>query len=249
MIIHDFDRETPSMINMEAFYGPQKHLVDKCLVLFSKEIHDHLLGQHDCTVIGRIGACNGYTPIYSFQLEGEPVAFFLSAIGSALASGFCYEVHWQTGAAKFVMFGSCGSLNGEATRGRYIVPTAAYRGEGASYYYAPAADYIGIQNADRVAAIFDEMDAPYVRGWVWTTDSMLRETVGLVRRRKAEGCLAVEMELAGVQALCDFYGLELYDFLEAGDVLAESGYAAAGLQSANHHLGKLSLALEIVKRI
>ena len=57
------------------------------------------------------------------------------------------------------------------------------------------------------------------------------------------------MELAGVQALCDFYGLELYDFLEAGDVLDENGYEADGLESANHHLGKLHLGLEILKRI
>ena len=177
------------------------------------------------------------------------MAFYLSAIGSALASGFCYEVHWQTGATKFVMFGSCGSLEGETTRGRYIVPTEAYRGEGASYYYAPAADYIDIRGAERVAAILKELGAPHVEGRVWTTDSMLRETLGLVQRRKAEGCIAVEMELAGVQALCDFYGLELYDFLEAGDVLAESGYDAEGLSGANHDLGKLRLALEILKRI
>ena len=42
---------------------------------------------------------------------------------------------------------------------------------------------------------------------------MLRETVGLVEKRREEVCIAVEMELAGVQALCDFYGLELYDIL------------------------------------
>ena len=30
---------------------------------------------------------------------------------------------------------------------------------------------------------------------VWTTDSMLRETAGLVQKRKQEGCVAVEMEL------------------------------------------------------
>ena len=78
---------------------------------------------------------------------------------------------------------------------------------------------------------------------------MLRETVGLVQKRRAEGCLAVEMELAGVEALCDFYGLTLYDFLEAGDVLDESGYDAGGLDSANHDLGKLRLALKIVKGI
>ena len=249
MIIHEFDPETPSMIDLSAFYGPKQHQVDKCLILFSKEIHDHLLRQYDCTVIGRIGACNGCTPIYRFSLCGEPVAFYLSAIGSALASGFCYEVHWQTGATQFVMFGSCGSLDGAATRGKYIVPTEAYRGEGASYYYAPPADYIRVKNAGRVAAILSELGAPYVQGRIWTTDSMLRETVGLVQRRKAEGCLAVEMEVAGVQALCDFYGLELYDFLEAGDVLWESGYDAGGLQSANHHLGKLRLGSEIVRRI
>ena len=249
MLIHDFDPKTPSMIDMEAFYGPQKHQVDKCLILFSKEIHDGLLDRYDCTVIGHIGACNGNTPIYSFSLDGKPVAFYLSAIGSALASGFCYEVHWQTGATKFVMFGSCGSLDGEATRGKYIVPIEAYRGEGASYYYAPPADYIAIRNADKVAAVLNELKAPYVRGRVWTTDSMLRETVNLVRRRREEGCLAVEMELAGVQALCDFYGLELYNFLEAGDVLAESGYDAAGLHSANHDLGKLRLGLEMLKRV
>lgn len=249
MLIHDFDPETPSMIDLAAFYGPQRHLVDKCLILFSKEIHDHLLTRYHCTVIGRIGACNGSTPIYRLELDAEPVAFYLSAIGSALASGFCYEVHWQTGATKFVMFGSCGSLEGETTRGRYIVPTEAYRGEGASYYYAPAADYIDIRGAERVAAILKELGAPHVEGRVWTTDSMLRETAGLVQRRKADGCIAVEMELAGVQALCDFYGLELYDFLEAGDVLAESGYDAEGLSGANHDLGKLRLALEIVKRV
>ena len=51
------------------------------------------------------------------------------------------------------MFGSCGSLEGERTRGKYIVPTEAYRGEGASYYYAPPADYIAIKTADKLAAI------------------------------------------------------------------------------------------------
>ena len=249
MIIHDYDPHTEPVIRLEPFYGEKRHLLDKCLIIFSKEIHDYLVDHNDCDEIGRIGACNGYTPIYRFRLDGEPVAFYLSAIGSAIASGSCYEVHWQTGATKFVMFGSCGSLDGAKTRGRYIVPTEAYRGEGASYYYAPAADYIEVKNAPKVADVFEELGAPYVAGRAWTTDSMLRETAGLVQRRRDEGCIAVEMELAGVEALCDFYGLELYDFLEAGDVLAESGYDAAGLHSANHDLNKLYLALEIAKRI
>ena len=78
---------------------------------------------------------------------------------------------------------------------------------------------------------------------------MIRETVGLVAKRKAEGCIAVEMEVAGVQAVCDFYHLDLYDFLEAGDVLESSGYEVEGLHGANHNLGKLYIALEIALRV
>ena len=47
------------------------------------------------------------------------------------------------------------------------------------------------------------------------------------------------MELAGVEALCAFYGLELYNFLEAGDVLEESGYDTKELAGANHNLDNM----------
>lgn len=90
---------------------------------------------------------------------------------------------------------------------------------------------------------------PYVQGKVWTTDSMLRETVNLVNKRKEEGCIAVEMELAGVQAICDFYGFELYDFLVSGDVLIEGNYEMEGLAAANHDLDKLFIALKIAKNV
>ncbi|MCC2728795.1 phosphorylase, partial [Blautia sp. MSK22_86] len=58
-----------------------------------------------------------------------------------------------------------------------------------------------MKNTDKLAEFFKERKLPYVQGRVWTTDSMLRETVNLVRKRKEEGCIAVEMELAGVQAI------------------------------------------------
>lgn len=249
MIIHDFDTGTQPIVTLESFYGKPKKLVDKCMILFSKVIHDYLLQSYRCTVIGEIRASNGNTNIYSFRLDGEEIAFYLSGMGSAIASGNCYEAHWLTGATKFLMFGSCGSLDRAQTRGKFIVPTECYRGEGCSYYYAPASDYLPVKNADRLAAIFDEIGMPHVSGRVWTTDAMLRETAGLVQKRRQEGCIAVEMELAGVQALCAFHGLELYDFLEAGDVLEECGYDVKALHGANHSLGKLMVALEIVKRI
>ena len=249
MIIHDYDPDTEAIVNLESVYGKQRHIVDTCLILYSKVIHDHLLEHHECSLIGEIAVCSGNISIYSFQLHGVKTAFYLSGTTSTFAAETVREVNWLTGAAKFIMFGSCGSLDREKTSGKYIIPTESYRGEGCSYYYAAPADYIRIRNAEKLAAIFDEIGAPYVKGRVWTTGSMLRETAGLVRKRKSEGCLAVEMELAGVEAVCDFCGLELYNFLEAGDVLGESGWDPENLPAANHDLGKLMIAFEVAKRI
>ena len=244
MITDCFDIETEPIISLKDFYGEQKHIVDTCLIIFSDEIHKHLLETYECEQIAKLTCCNGDIPIYKMNYKGKDIAFYLTGIGSALAACMCYETNWLVGATKFIMFGSCGSLDRDKTEGKFILPTESYRGEGCSYYFAEPADYIKIRNSDKLAAIFDKLGAPYVLGKVWTTDSMIRETKGLVEKRKAEGCIAVEMEVAGVQAVCDFYGLELYDFLEAGDVLEASGYEVEGLHGANHNLGKLYIALE-----
>lgn len=249
-MLNDFyDIDTEPVVQLAAFYGSPKEIVEKCIIVFSKEIHEYLLKNYECREIGLITACNGNTPIYAMNIGDEEVAFYLTGIGSAVASGTCYEVHWQTGAKKFVMFGSCGSLDNEKTDGKFIIPTQSYRGEGCSFYYAPASEYIDITNSDKLAGIFSELNVPHVQGRIWTTDSIIRETKGLVAKRREEGCIAVEMEIAGVQALCSFYGLELYCFLEAGDVLSDSGYVIEGLNEANHSIGKLFVAMEVLKRL
>ena len=46
------------------------------------------------------------------------------------------------------------------------------------------------------------------------------------------------MELVGVQAVCDFYGWDLYDFLVTGDVLDQAVYDVSGLANANHNMDK-----------
>ncbi len=245
MITDCFDIDTEPIISLRDFYGEPGHIVDLCLIVFSSQIHAHLLSTFECEKIGTLGACNGKTPIYKMNYKGREVAFYLSGIGSAIAAGMCYEASWITGATKFIMFGSCGSLDREKTTGKFIIPTESYRGEGCSYYFAEPCDYIEIKSCNKLSSIFEKLGVPHVLGRVWTTDSIVRETAGLVAKRITEGCIAVEMEVAGVQAICDFYKLELFDFLEAGDVLEASGYEVKGLHGANHDLGKLYIALEV----
>ena len=249
MITDLFDPTDEPIISPEAFYGGQGHLCDVCIVLFSKVIYEELQRRYPCTLAAQLGACNGSIPIYTFELEGRTTAFYLSGIGSTLAAGDVIEANWRTGATKFVMFGSAGALDREKTAGHYVVPTAAYRGEGMSYHYAAPADYIDVPGAETVCGVFDALGAPYVTGRVFTTDAIYRETRRQIAARRAEGCIAVEMELAGVQAVCDHHGFALYDFLMTGDVLDAPVYTPDGLREANHSLSKLDLALEIARRV
>ena len=249
MITDSYDNQTEPIVSLRSFYGEQKHLCDICIVIFSKVIFDHVLESFPCEKMAEIGACNGAVPIYALTNHDKKIAFYLSGVGSTAAATDVIETNWLTGATRFIMFGSAGSLNQRATQGKYVIPTEAYRDEGMSYHYAEPADYIRITEADTVAAMFDDLKVPYVKGRVWTTDALYRETRGLMEKRAHEGCIAVEMELAGVQAVCAFHGFRLYNFLVTGDVLDEPEYRYADLYHANHAFDKFQIALELALRL
>ena len=221
MITDAFDK-SEVLFGPKDFYGEQKHLCGKCIIVFSEVIFEYMLETYAHEKAGVIRCCNGMTTVYIFEIDRMKIAGYLSHIGSALAGSDVIDVNWITGANKFIMFGSAGSLDSNVTNGKFVIPVATYREEGLSYNYVAPSDYIEIKNSKIVKAIFDELNLPSVTGKVWTTDAIYRETKAKLEARKNEGCLAVEMELAGVQAVCDFYGWDLYDFLVTGDVLDQA---------------------------
>ncbi len=248
-MITDVFEKSEVLFGPKDFYGEQKHLCDKCIIVFSEKIFAYMLETYAHEEVGFIRCCNGITTVYVFEIGGIKIAGYLSHIGSALAGNDVVDVNWLTGASKFIMFGSAGSLDSNATNGKFVIPTESYRDEGLSYHYAAPADYIKIKNSEIVKTILNELNLPSVEGKVWTTDAIYRETKAKMEARKAEGCIAVEMELAGVQAVCDFYGWDLYDFLVTGDILDQAVYDVSGLANANHNMDKLYIAIEIAKRI
>ena len=130
-----------------------------------------------------------------------------------------------------------------------MVPTEAYRDEGTSYHYAPAADYITVKNADTVAKFMEEAGLPYVKGKTWTTDAFYRETTGNFEKRKADGCISVEMECAGLQAVCDFRGVDFYTFFTSGDLLDAPKWnmrqTKGQVKNTQHDAGHFDIALEL----
>ena len=93
MIIHDYDINTKPLVSLESFYGKPKKIVEKCLIVFSKVIHDSLLGSNDCSIIGEIEACNGSTNIYSFVYNGENISITTYSIFKRLKDVRKYDAN------------------------------------------------------------------------------------------------------------------------------------------------------------
>ena len=247
MITESYDSERESLFSPGAFLGERQYICDTAIATFSGEIFQAVIDRYPHHEVAAIGTVNGRRPIYVIEINGMEFVFYLSSIGACLAGTDIIEMQWQTGVKNLIIFGSCGALDSEATEGKIIIPTQAYRDEGMSYHYAPPSDYIKIKNGDRLAGIFEKLHLPFVKGRIWTTDAPYRETKTAVEKRKNDGCIAVEMELAGVQAVCDFHDIELYSFLMTGDVLDGDEYDPDGLAEANHCLDNFKIAVKIAE--
>ena len=100
-----------------------------------------------------------------------------------------------------------------------IVPTAALRDEGTSYHYQRAGRFSRPHPA-AVRAIREacrRRGRKVLLGRTWTTDGVYRETPAAIRRRKKEGCIAVEMEAAAFFAVARFRKVVFGQVLYAGD--------------------------------
>ena len=247
MITDTFENRTEEII--KVWRNEEAKKVDVCILTFSGEILKYVLEQYECEKIGDLYSSNGANPIYGFTYEGKKIAVYKSYVGAPGCVADMEDSLSVINTGKFVVFGGSGCLNKEIARGKVVVPTEAYRDEGTSYHYAPASDYLTVKNSDVVAAFMEEAGLPYVQGKTWTTDAPHRETRGNFEKRKAEGCISVEMECAAVQAMCDFRDLDVYYFLTSGDLLDSPKWDARMKKSqkknTQHDPGHFDIALEL----
>lgn len=221
MIYKTFDNETKPLFTPESFYGKREKICDVCVITFSHKVIEWAVSHVECEKVAAIGCVNGNRPIYLTEWKGKKIAFYMTLVTSAAAATCLEEAHCLTGCKKYVLFGSCGTLDRQMTNGKLIVPAYAYRDEGLSYHYLPEDDYIEVKGWKQVADFFEENHISYVSGRTWSTDALYRETSGKAERLRQEGCISVEMEIAGLQAVCDYHDLSLYSFLFASDCLDE----------------------------
>lgn len=251
MITEAFDNQSPAIINPQMKEdAPQ---VDACILTFSHVIEKFVLENYDCRQIASFWFATGNTPIYFINYKGKSFAFYKTYVGAPACVGTVEDTLSEIKTDKYIVFGAAGCLNKEIARGKVMIPTQAYRDEGTSYHYAPASDYVTVGNADIVAAFMEESGIPYVKGKTWTTDSFYRETVNNFEKHKEDGCISVEMECAGLQAMCDFRGLNLYTFFTSGDLLDAPKWDArrkeGQTKGTQHDAGHFDIALELARYV
>ena len=228
-IINSFDNKSKALIDLDQILKEPKMISDICIVTFSRHVRDMVLEKYKYESVGYTSTANGNIDIYLLKLDDINLLFYMSPIGAPCAAAVMHEVHYIAGASKFIIYGSCGILDAEKCKGRLIVPTASYRDEGLSYHYMEVSDYVDIKNAKIIADIFEKLEYPYVMGKNWTTDAIYMETVNKAETRRQDGCITVEMEVAGLQAMCNYYGYELYPFFFGADLLEGDSWDKASL--------------------
>ena len=243
MIIDAYDESKP-LLRPENVIEKIDFICDICIAAFSRHVVEHVLEKYEHEEVCYIGSCNGHIPIY--YLKKLNVLFFMAPVTSAMAGGMLEEVHYTTGATKFIYFGSCGILD-KKYKGKIIIPSSSYRDEGLSYHYVKPSDYIEIKNHRKIEKILSDNNIDYVVGKCWTTDGIYRETINNVEKRRKDGCIAVEMESAGLEAVADYLGIDYYTFFLTGDLLEKdwSREDLGGLKEKHKQISSFDIAVMI----
>ena len=241
-VFQRFSHAARAFINPEDLTKPNPALPNVCVSTYSENIINQYVSAHSPEAIGQLYTANGTTPIYRAVYKGTPIGLYLSRVGAPACAAGIEEII-AYGAKKLVLFGCCGILDEGCTRGKIIVPTSAVRDEGTSYHYIEAAEEILADpySVDRLSECLKRCGYPYVLGKTWTTDAIYRETEELIRERKAQGCIAVEMECAAAFAVAQFRQIPLIQFLYGADNLDTSKWeprdlAEYGYSNADQYL-------------
>lgn len=225
MLKHSFDPCEKAIINPDMIVKKQNDFPEVTISCFARRLFQSVCDAFHAKEIGRIHSAGVDTPVYELMYKGKRFAFYQSGVGEPKCVAD-YEEIMAMGSKRLILFGNCGVLDAGIADCGIIIPTKALRDEGCSYHYAPLSDTIEVNRKYRnlFQCVCNDLGYPYVEGTTWTTDAIYRETAHKVNCRKAAGAICVEMECAGMQALCDFRKTDFFTFFYAGDHLQSNGW-------------------------
>lgn len=171
-------------------------------------------------------------PIYEV-LDAEKPTFLCYAGLTAPFSAAVLEELIALGAETVLACGGAGALDRSLPAGHLVLPTSAVRHEGTSYHYQSKgrASHPHPKALHWLRSALEASGVPWIEGKTWTTDAPYRETPAMIRKRRKEGCVTVEMEAAALFAVAKFRGIVFGQVLYAGDDVSGTAWDDRGWKS------------------
>lgn len=226
----EFD-PTPEALIEPGRLIKQRDAPAHCVLCFFREVIDRVVREHGAREVYVLKSEIGDYALYEIDHQGQRLGICQAGVGAPLAAGFLEELI-AVGCRNFIVCGGSGVLDRAIAVGHLLVPTVAVRDEGTSYHYLPPsrevqADPKGVAVIERT---LQRAGVEYLLCKTWTTDAFYRETAARIQRRKAEGCLAVEMEAAALFAVAQFRRVTLGQILYGGDDVSGSAWDSRSWQ-------------------
>ena len=253
MLLEEFDFDKSAVIEPWFVHQPVEGFPETVISIFHHTLFLRIAEFLGGVKIADTKDVDGHWPVYEVKYKEKRFALYKARLGAPACVG-SFEDLIPMGAKRIILLGNCGVLDKSIEDCGIIIPTKAIRDEGTSYHYAPPSDYIDV-NKKYIPEFIEVLNAcgyPYVTGTTWTTDAFYRETRSKVNRRKEMGAICVEMECAAMQAMCDFRGVEYFQFLYAGDNLDHSTWDPRSLSGTSRLADKeknAMLAFELAVKI
>lgn len=193
---------------------------DKLIITFFGEALEQLKEEGKISLDRRIG---GENPIDLYRFADSDVLITRGYVGCPACAGDLDLFH-ALGARKVMFCGGGGVLDQNIQVGQLLLVEGAIRDEGFSYHYIEPSKYIYTDPkvTEKIACYLDAHGVSYLRGLVWTTDAIFRETADRIARRKEEGAKIVEMEQAGCIAVSQFRGFDYGALIYGGDDVSQT---------------------------
>lgn len=253
MLLKEFDPALQAIFNPPDVVAPVEGMPRIAVSCFSRQTFSRMVERLGGVQIAQLNSANTAFTVYKAEYCGVEVAIVMAGVGAPLCTAVFEEV-FAMGVETIVLFGTCGVLDASIADCSVIIPTAALRDEGTSFHYVLPSDEIdvNIRYRDLFKSLLDELGCSYTEGKVWTTDGIYRETRGKMERRKAAGCVCVDMECSAMAALAQFRQKEIFQFFYAADNLDAEKWDRRSLANDARLEDKdriAQLALEMAVRI
>lgn len=161
-----------------------------------------------------------FNRIYAPPDNGSGVALAGPFIGAPYAV-LLLENLIARGVDTVIFMGWCGSVSPDACTGDILISTGAFSDEGTSGHYDPTATETPRKPDEGLVCsledTFRKQGVPYKTGINWTTDAVYRETPDKIDRFRAQGAMAVDMELSALLTVASYRNIRLASVMVVSD--------------------------------